>query len=242
MCRRSSTCCGTVRSTTPQGVLYGRRDGFHLSDLGNQMAQRIAETIGDRDITHMRTSPLERAQETGAPLAAVRGLTPVVDPRVIESSNAFEGLSFGDGAMTIIKRPAPVAPPLQPAQAVVGRALRRDRRPDGRGDPRRPRRRARSRGRRGVPPAADLDDASVPGEAQLPPPPEEPPVHPVLADQRGLRRRPDGPGALLRARRRPDPGRRPLRPVLGRRRRRRRTGPEASSAPPSSRSSWPASS
>ena len=38
----------------PQGVLYGRRDGFHLSDLGNQMAQRIAETIGDRDIVHMR--------------------------------------------------------------------------------------------------------------------------------------------------------------------------------------------
>ena len=89
----------------PEGVLYGRRDGFHLSDLGNQMAQRIAESIGDRDIVHIRTSPLERAQETGAPLAAVRGLTPVVDPRVIESTNAFEGLSFADGAMTIVKRP-----------------------------------------------------------------------------------------------------------------------------------------
>ena len=89
----------------PEGVLYGRRDGFHLSALGHQMAQRIAETIGERDIVHIRTSPLERAQETGAPLAQVRGLTPVVDPRVIESTNAFEGLSFGDGAMTIIKRP-----------------------------------------------------------------------------------------------------------------------------------------
>lgn len=89
----------------PEGVLYGRRDGFHLSDLGQQMAQRIAETVGDRDITHMRTSPLERAQETGAPLAAARGLTPVIDPRVIESGNVFEGLSFGEGAMTIIKRP-----------------------------------------------------------------------------------------------------------------------------------------
>ena len=89
----------------PGGVLYGRRDGFHLSDLGNQMAQRIAESIGDRDIVHMRTSPLERAQETGAPLAAARGLTPVVDPRLIESTNAFEGLSFADGAMTILKRP-----------------------------------------------------------------------------------------------------------------------------------------
>lgn len=89
----------------PKGVLYGRRDGFHLSDLGTTMAQRIAETIGERDIVHMRTSPLERAQETGAPLAAVRGLTPVIDPRVIESANAFEGLSFADGAMTIVRRP-----------------------------------------------------------------------------------------------------------------------------------------
>jgi broad specificity phosphatase PhoE len=89
----------------PGGVLYGRRDGFHLSDLGNQMAQRIAESIGDRDIVHLRTSPLERARETGAPLAAVRGLAPVIDPRVIESSNKFEGMSFADGGMTFLKRP-----------------------------------------------------------------------------------------------------------------------------------------
>ena len=51
----------------PEGILYGRMDGFHLSDLGHQMAQRIAESIGDRDIVHLRTSPLERAQETLAP-------------------------------------------------------------------------------------------------------------------------------------------------------------------------------
>jgi len=89
----------------PQGVLYGRRDGFHLSDLGTKMAQRIAETVGDRDIVHMRTSPLERAQETGAPLASVRGLTPVIDPRVIESSNRFEGINFSGGAKTFLRRP-----------------------------------------------------------------------------------------------------------------------------------------
>lgn len=89
----------------PQGVLYGRRDGFHLSELGNRMAQRIADTVGDRDIVHLRSSPLERAQETAAPLAALRGLTPVLDPRVIESANKFEGISFGAGAMTFVKRP-----------------------------------------------------------------------------------------------------------------------------------------
>ena len=89
----------------PTGILYGRRDGYHLSDLGQQMAERVAEMVGDRDIVHMRTSPLERAQETGAPLAKRLGLTPEIDPRIIESGNVFEGLSFSGGAMTIIKRP-----------------------------------------------------------------------------------------------------------------------------------------
>ena len=43
----------------PEGVLYGRRDGFHLSELGRQMAERVADTVKDRDITHLRVSPLE---------------------------------------------------------------------------------------------------------------------------------------------------------------------------------------
>jgi len=81
----------------PEGVLYGRRDGYHLSDLGRQMAQRVADTMAERDIVHVRTSPLERAQETAAPLATALGLTPVLDPRVIESSNVFEGKRFGHG-------------------------------------------------------------------------------------------------------------------------------------------------
>ncbi|WP_232679673.1 histidine phosphatase family protein [Nocardioides sp. R-C-SC26] len=81
----------------PDGVLYGRRDGFHLSELGQRMAQRVADMIGDRDIVHLVSSPLERAQETAAPLAAVRGLTPVLDDRVLESINKFEGLTFGKG-------------------------------------------------------------------------------------------------------------------------------------------------
>ncbi len=56
----------------PGGVLYGRRDGFHLSDLGRQMAEKVAATIKDRDIVHLVSSPLERAQETAAPLALAR--------------------------------------------------------------------------------------------------------------------------------------------------------------------------
>jgi broad specificity phosphatase PhoE len=85
----------------PEGVLYGRRDGFHLSDLGVRMAQRVADVVGDRDIVHVRSSPLERAQETAAPLATARGLEVVLDERVIESTNVFEGKRFGvgDGAL-----------------------------------------------------------------------------------------------------------------------------------------------
>ncbi|MBJ7359076.1 histidine phosphatase family protein [Nocardioides sp.] len=85
----------------PEGVLYGRRDGYHLSDLGVRMAERVADVIGERDIVHLRSSPLERAQETARPLAAARGLEIVTDERVIESTNVFEGERFGvgDGAL-----------------------------------------------------------------------------------------------------------------------------------------------
>ena len=48
-------------------------------------------------------SPLERARETGQPLADRRGLEIVVDERVIESSNVFEGQKFGPGVKTLRK-------------------------------------------------------------------------------------------------------------------------------------------
>lgn len=81
----------------PGGILYGRRDGYHLSALGRRMAQRVADTVADRDITHVVASPLERAQETATPVAEVRGLELVTDVRVIESTNVFEGETFGVG-------------------------------------------------------------------------------------------------------------------------------------------------
>lgn len=81
----------------PTGVLYGRRSGYHLSDLGLKMAQRVADAVGDRDITRVISSPLERAQETAAPLAKARQVEIVTDVRVIESTNVFEGETFGVG-------------------------------------------------------------------------------------------------------------------------------------------------
>ena len=87
----------------PGGVLYGRMSGYHLSDLGKQMAQRIADTIGDRDITHVVASPMERAQETAEPVAKARGLEIATDRRVIESTNVFQGERFGTGRGVLTK-------------------------------------------------------------------------------------------------------------------------------------------
>jgi len=88
----------------PDGILYGRRPDFHLSERGREMADTVAEAIKDRDIVHLVSSPLERAQETAAPLAAARGLTPVLDERVIESANDFEGMVF-KGPNNALKNP-----------------------------------------------------------------------------------------------------------------------------------------
>ncbi len=89
----------------PAGILYGRSAGYQLSDLGRQMAQRVADTIRDRDITHVVASPLERAHQTAQPIASALGLPIHTDDRVIESTNKFEGKSFGAGA-AILKRPS----------------------------------------------------------------------------------------------------------------------------------------
>jgi broad specificity phosphatase PhoE len=115
----------------PEGVLYGRRDGFHLSELGRQMAERVADSIQDRDIVHLRSSPLERAQETAAPLALARGLEVTLDERVLESTNVFEGVPFGGGAKTLLRTPRlwrhlwnPLKPSWgEPYKDIVGRMM-----------------------------------------------------------------------------------------------------------------------
>jgi broad specificity phosphatase PhoE len=81
----------------PDGVLYGRLPGFRLSDAGEAMAVLAAEALKGRDVTVVRSSPLERAVQTAAPIAAEFGVLPTTDDRVIESQNFFEGKTFGVG-------------------------------------------------------------------------------------------------------------------------------------------------
>lgn len=89
----------------PAGVLYGRLPGYHLSDLGRAMADRVAEHLAGEDVVHLVSSPLERAQETAAPSAATLGLPVQVDEQLIEAGNVFEGKTFGVGDGSL-RRPA----------------------------------------------------------------------------------------------------------------------------------------
>lgn len=81
----------------PRGVLYGRLPGYHLSEAGRLMAKAAADFLAGRDVTVLRSSPLNRAVETAEPLAAEFGLETVIDGRLIEPWNHFEGMRFGVG-------------------------------------------------------------------------------------------------------------------------------------------------
>jgi broad specificity phosphatase PhoE len=84
----------------PDRILYGRRQGFQLSEKGRRQAEAVADYLADRDIVLVVASPLLRAQETAAPVAARHGLDVLTDPDLTESVNFFEGkrVSPGDGA------------------------------------------------------------------------------------------------------------------------------------------------
>ena len=81
----------------PKGVIYGRIPGFQLSEDGRMMAKAAADYLAERDVVAIFTSPLERARETAEPLAERFSLEPVVDERLIEPWNHFEGKVFGVG-------------------------------------------------------------------------------------------------------------------------------------------------
>jgi broad specificity phosphatase PhoE len=83
--------------SNPGGVLYGRLPGYHLSEVGIKMAERLADVLADRDIVAVWSSPLERARETAQPIADRFGVSVQTDERLSEATNHFEGLTFGVG-------------------------------------------------------------------------------------------------------------------------------------------------
>jgi broad specificity phosphatase PhoE len=101
----------------PTGVIYGRLPGYHLSERGMAMAERLGEFFSGRgahgddaeglggDIAAVVASPLWRAQQTAAPIGSALGLSVDTDDRLIEAENIFEGRKFavGDG---VLRRPS----------------------------------------------------------------------------------------------------------------------------------------
>ena len=83
----------------PAGVLYGRLPNFALSDRGTAMAQAAADALAGTPVTRLLASPLLRAQQSAAPIAAAFGLPVESDDRVIEYDNVFEGRVTGGSAL-----------------------------------------------------------------------------------------------------------------------------------------------
>lgn len=85
----------------PGRILYGRLPGFRLSEIGIRQAEQVAAHLGDHDVVYVVASPLQRAQQTAAPIAALHGLDPVTDEGLIEAANVFEGTRVSGGGGTL---------------------------------------------------------------------------------------------------------------------------------------------
>ncbi len=71
-----------------QDALVGRAPGFGLSERGREQAQRLADWLAPEKIDAVYASPMSRATETAAPIAAVTGVH-------IETSADLHEVEFG---------------------------------------------------------------------------------------------------------------------------------------------------
>lgn len=147
----------------PDGILYGRLPHFGLTERGREMAVRVAEHFHAAPTrpVELVASPLLRAQQTIRPLSKSLDLPVFDDDRVIEAANSFEDRS----SMRVgwpSRRTWCASTTLSPRP---GRAVQADRaahagrhgQSESQARPPRPGRRRSHR----LPPAADLDDATV---------------------------------------------------------------------------------
>lgn len=61
-------------SSVEQGMIRGRLPGYPLSEKGKEEAGLAAEFLADRKITHIYSSPLQRAAQTAEIIARSKGL------------------------------------------------------------------------------------------------------------------------------------------------------------------------
>jgi len=88
----------------PEKILYGLQPGWRLSERGQQMAQVVAQWSKDLNLGAIHASPLQRAQETVAPIINQHNLLLKSDANLIEASNIFEGKKFELGS-GVLKHP-----------------------------------------------------------------------------------------------------------------------------------------
>lgn len=81
----------------PRKILYGRQPGWKLSQRGQEMAETLGEWSKSINLGALHVSPLQRAQETAAPIANAHSIAIHTDERLIEAANIFEGKPFGIG-------------------------------------------------------------------------------------------------------------------------------------------------
>jgi probable phosphomutase (TIGR03848 family) len=73
------------QTATTGRVLPGRAPGLHLSDHGRRQADAAAQRIAKLErVAAVYTSPLERARETGMPIARARGLALRIERGLLE--------------------------------------------------------------------------------------------------------------------------------------------------------------
>ena len=78
----------------PEGVLYGRLEGFALSERGRAMAELAAASLEGHDIRALWASPLQRTRESAEPWERRFGIGARLDERLIEPANTFEGVNI----------------------------------------------------------------------------------------------------------------------------------------------------
>ncbi len=89
----------------PEKILYGRQPGWRLSQRGQEMAEVIGDWSKKLNVGALHVSPLQRAQETAAPISRVHGLPITTDEKLIEAANIFEGKKFELGS-GVLRHPA----------------------------------------------------------------------------------------------------------------------------------------
>ena len=89
----------------PEKILYGRQPGWRLSERGKEMAEVIGDWSKSLDLGALHVSPLQRAQETAAPIARAHSIAITTDEKLIEAANIFEGKKFELGS-GVLRHPA----------------------------------------------------------------------------------------------------------------------------------------